>query len=240
MRKLSTLACPFWLLLLTGVGWPQAAPQVPRHEVKGTAVDENAGPHGGVKGSVVDESGNPVEGARVYSFTDGAYGAALYVVSTDDQGRFYLPRIPAGREHIHADKEASGFIDDGWEAFGPFDYTIVNVVPGQVLSGVVVRLKKGGVLGGVVINCQTGRSMDARLILTRVDDPKLVGRRSPDRFGSLKIVLPPRPFKLKAVADGYVDWQYPAPSSPESGFIIPVGQRKTLVIAMQPVGGHCK
>jgi hypothetical protein len=227
MRSFHALASLLFVLVLASIGSPQ--------------VGQSAAQYGGVKGSVVDEGGSPVEGAWVLNQTGlASLGGDLAI--SDEQGRFYLPRIPAGREFIYAQKENSGFIDWHFFSSGPFHGVVIQLAPSQIISGVILHLQKGGSLGGPVIDCQTGRPVRAPTItVAEIDQPKALPTYvSTGANGSLHIVLPPRPFKLKAVADGYVDWQYPAPSSPEPGFIIPVGQRKTLVIAMQPVGGRCQ
>jgi protocatechuate 3,4-dioxygenase beta subunit len=98
-----------------------------------------------VNGTVFDPTGKPVRGAQVERRAEGAANRFVYSGEktggeTDENGAFTLRSVSAGAWQLIA----SG---DGWAKSEP---TRVQVVAGQNVDGVVLRLRSGGTLTGEV------------------------------------------------------------------------------------------
>jgi hypothetical protein len=127
---------------------PQGA-QPPRPSFPGMPQrDEGAAKTGTavLRGSVVSaETGLPVRRAQVRAV--GADPRDARSVSTDEQGRWELTELPAGRYSIHMAK--AGFVGLSYGQRRPFEQgRPVDLADGQVLEKLEVALPKGSVIAG--------------------------------------------------------------------------------------------
>jgi hypothetical protein len=166
---------------------------------------------GAVRGQVVDGHGRPVEGAVVSSEpTDGVLQGIVRNVTTNENGEFFLDRIPAGDCMVLASKVASFYPDARFAFFGvgTGEFPIVHISAGQTIQDVIVRLlQKGARLSGAILDAGTGKPVvTSRIRLMRQDPPHLSFATSPDEHGRFDLVVPIQPFVMEVSAPCYRTW----------------------------------
>jgi|SRR5579859_562 len=166
---------------------------------------------GAVRGQVVDGHGRPVEGAVVSSEpTDGVVQGIVRNVTTNENGEFYLDRIPAGEYMVLASKVTAFYPDARFAFFGAGmgEFPTVHISAGQTAQDVIVRLlQKGARLSGAILDAETGKPViTSRIHFMRQDPPHLSFATSPDEHGRFDLVVPVQPFVMEVSAPCYRTW----------------------------------
>src|SRR5215831_11847700 len=149
---------------------------------------------GTVQGTIVDENGRPAAHVKVYPVAEsGGYIGQEQFAITDDAGNFVLRQVLPGENRLFPVFTEAGYPDgrSGIFAGDPSLYEVVNIKPGQTLTGVVLKLpKKGAVFRAHIIDLSTGRPvLTSRLRITRPDVPEAFYESGPDLQGRFEIVL---------------------------------------------------
>jgi hypothetical protein len=194
---------------------------------------------GAIQGLVTDAEGNPVAGALVQARLDrGSAGAAVFVATTNNEGRFSVGDIPPGAYRVYAttgkdDLSFVFFYGEPWTAK-------VTVYEQQVAEGVALRVNTElATLTARAIDAKTGRPVNnAYLLLTRADNPKQylgTGANRPD--GKFHLVIPAIAFRIKASAPGFEDWHYSSDDSkgPSNALELAPRTSKELIISLRPI-----
>jgi len=128
---------------LTLASSPRQLPRdLPMRLANGTAI---------VAGVVLtnDQQPAPVRRARVTLSPEGA--ASGWSVTTDDDGRFAIPNVPAGRYTLEASKPA--WITAAYGAARPGrPGTGIAVADGERVAGIAIRMSRGAVITGAVLD----------------------------------------------------------------------------------------
>src|SRR6266513_919575 len=113
-------------------------------------------PAGRISGRVLaSDNGRPVKRARV--FISAAEVPGGRGVLTDDEGRFQIVELPAGRYTLTVSK--SGFVSLAYGQRRPLQAgTPLQLADGQQLKGIEFRLPRGGVVAGHVFD-EDGEAM---------------------------------------------------------------------------------
>ncbi len=126
----------------------------------------NVGPGGGISGTVTDEqTGEAVVSVRLEVRT--ADGYSVGVASTDGEGDYMAPGLPAGNYVIYTEN-ARGYLHEAYDdvpcdrTFGcsSTDGTPITVVFGTVTGGIDLALNRGGLISGTVTEATTGVPID--------------------------------------------------------------------------------
>jgi Carboxypeptidase regulatory-like domain len=194
MQKL-ILSLTFIVLVLTNQSVDKTVPQV-----------------GSIKGEVVDAKGAPIAGANVFDEpVDSVRIGKEHFVTSNEKGQFLLGHVPVGKTMVIATKVEEGYPDARFAVFSQNEtLPIVEVKPGQVASGVVVRLmSKGGTLLGKVISSSSNLAVpDARVNLSRLDHPEWFIETDVGRDGTFKFILPSTPMHFSVISPGFKKWNY--------------------------------
>jgi hypothetical protein len=123
---------------------PQRAPVRPMRPgeapPKGTGV---------LKGQVMASTGTPIRRAQVRAFS--AEGRGGGVTSTDNEGRFEIKELPAGRFNISASK--GGFVSGSFGQKRPGEPgTPIELSEGQIAEKVNFTLSRGSVISGKIVD----------------------------------------------------------------------------------------
>ena len=112
------------------------------------AGDHGDGDRGDSRAPVVAlDTGTPLRRAQIRAFGNTPDARGTRVTSTDDQGRFELRELVAGRYAVHAHK--AGFVSLQYGQRRPNERgTPVEVADGQVVEKVTIALPRGGVIAG--------------------------------------------------------------------------------------------
>ena len=168
---------------------------------------------GAVQGRVLDELGKTLSGARVYAdpvnVKDAPIGKVRFV-TTSEEGDFILEQVVPGVNVICAAKEEAFYPDTGAAALAtdPAALPRVRVEEGKLTPSVTVRLTKGGKLMGSILDSVNGQPVkDARIRLSRGDDPRLYISTGPDEQARFEFVVPSKPFRFTVEAKGYKPWR---------------------------------
>ena len=195
---------------------------------------------GAVKGVVLDAHGSEISGAKVYDEPiDAVRVGKDHFVETDQDGRFLLQDVPAGKTMIIATKLEDGYPDARFAVYsGNEVLPTVEVQAGQMASNVVVKLlAKGGTLRGRIIDSRSKLPiLNARITLSRVDHPNWLLETDPENDGSFEFLIPARPMHLKVTARGFKDWTYETSglSTNHAPFLIGQEETRNLDVYLEP------
>ncbi|MGB7220575.1 MAG: carboxypeptidase regulatory-like domain-containing protein [Vicinamibacterales bacterium] len=130
-----------------GAGQPG---QQPARDTPAQTQDTPPSPKGLVSGRVLaSDNGRPVKRARV--FVTAAELPGGRGVLTDDEGRFQLTELPAGRYTLTVQK--SGFVSLAFGQRRPLQAgTPLQLADGQEIKGIEFRLPRGSVIAGHVFD----------------------------------------------------------------------------------------
>jgi 5-hydroxyisourate hydrolase-like protein (transthyretin family) len=113
-----------------------------------------------ISGRVIGAAdGAPLRSARVGLVrTDGRDHPQIYADTTDEQGRFALKKVLAGRYRFFATHV--GYLDQSYQAKSTArgEGAVLSLVPDQEVTDVVFRLTRAGVITGKVVD-DTGEAM---------------------------------------------------------------------------------
>ncbi len=127
---------------------PARPPTQGAEAAKGTAV---------IKGTVVAmDTGAPLRRVQLRAFGTTPAAGGTRVTTTDDQGRFELRELAAGRYTINASK--SGFVSLQYGQRRPSERgTPVEVADGETVEKVTIALPRGGVITGRITTTSANR-----------------------------------------------------------------------------------
>jgi uncharacterized protein (DUF2141 family) len=130
---------------------PQSRDTRPAQQVRDTAAEPATG-SGSISGVVMQEdaSGRPMRRARVS--VRSADQRVERVAVTDDQGRFRVDHLAAGRYSVIATKPAYVTAYYGSKRAGRGPGTPVALAAGQKIEGLTMRMPRGAVISGRVID----------------------------------------------------------------------------------------
>jgi len=189
---------------------------------------------GSVQGTVVDIGGVPIPGARVFVRTLRNSPST----EADNQGGFLLKGVPVGEVGLSAYKTESGY---PYNIFAFFavpgqDLPEVRVVEGQLTQNVVIRLGAKAAFLRVEITDENGTPVDAHLTFSRPDlvlaRPDLRGYGDYRRAVAAKetILVPPVPFWLTALAEGFQPWYFGGDAWQTSKGLIRLNSGQSLIV----------
>jgi len=190
-------------------------------------------PEGVIRGEVIDPSGSPVPGARVYCERPGIVTKPI-PATTDQNGRFKIPRLKLGTYMVFASKEDAGYADTlgSFYADPPSKITLYVLQP---VADVTVRMPpQAGVLTGSVKDATSAEPIvGAQIRLTRSEDSeRFVQFASQLGDGTFKRLVPAdKGIDISVSAEGYQTWK---------SHLDPVksGTEINLDISMQPALPH--
>lgn len=165
---------------------------------------------GSIEGVVLDDQSKPIAGAEVYALSQEEMRHPDAITTTDSRGKFTLQGLSPGGFYIYAYKESDGY-PNGFLRFlttpNSQSPVVAKVEAGQETTGVTMRL--GARFAHLKLNVtdEKGKVIPARLVFTREDQPGdyITGT---DIKGQASMLVPPMPFRLKVIADGYEEWHY--------------------------------
>jgi hypothetical protein len=101
-----------------------------------------------IRGAVVAmDTGTPLGRVQIRAFGSTPDARGSRATSTDDQGRFELRELPAGRYNVHATK--AGFVSLQFGQRWPNERgTTVEVADGQTVEKITIALPRGAVITG--------------------------------------------------------------------------------------------
>lgn len=183
----------------------------PAHQEARSQRPEVSSDRGTLEGRVLDTDGQPLAGAEVTLERIGSsVSTILPVGTTDEQGNFKFPALPAGQYRVHASKESEGYPSTRLDLYATGTEAVpqVVVVGGQVASDVIVRLgPKASKIVGKVTDASTGTPLEnASIVISRVGEPGsrlMTGPNKEDEKGSFELLLPPVPVMIEISAPGY-------------------------------------
>ena len=172
----------------------------------GVPATASQAPTGAIRGHVIAaDTSTPLRFAYVVLI--GAASGALKVTSTDENGAFSFPRIPADRYTIGASKPPYlGAVAGAKRPARPGSPIVVAA--GQVITDVVVRLPPGAAISGVITNERGQAAVPSTVALRtwqmRGAERVLVNAKAPmattDDRGRYRIAgLPPGDYIVSAV-----------------------------------------
>ena len=140
------------VVIVGGAQQPPPAPATPGQPVTPPrAGAKPAAPEKGtamIRGAVVSDDGSPVRRAEV--FAQMMNGPQRYFGVADENGRFVVPDLPAGRYRLSASK--LGYLFPGM-AGSPVPREVqVEVADRQVVEKIELRLSKGAVITGRIVD----------------------------------------------------------------------------------------
>jgi hypothetical protein len=117
-----------------------------------------------ISGTVVTTGSNPqpVRLARVVLSMPASGWASVLGVTTDDEGRFALEKLPAGRYTLTAERPAFIGLDYGAERAGR-PGTEIALSNGQQMTGVVLKMIRGAAITGRVTD-QSGAPLSGVMV----------------------------------------------------------------------------
>ncbi len=197
----------------------------------------NEGTTGTVTGVVIDANGTGIPDAKVYDQPMGSVRMGKdHFATTDQQGRFTLTDVSAGKTMIIATKTEAGYPDGRYAVFtGNESSPIVEVHSNQESSNVVVKLlQKGGVILGKIVDKGTNqRVAQARVILARVDHPAWSLETDPENDGTFEFVVPSVPMHITVNAEGFRTWKYEESSLSKNHAPLVVGSEKKVTLEVE-------
>ena len=159
--------------------------------------------YGSVQGIVKDEHGQPLGDATVYALPEQDMRRQIRT-TTDAEGKFNLPGVPAGGVYIDAFKESDGYPYNFFAFYKPLgEQTLkVNVSPGMQTREVVIKL--GPKAAKLQLEITQAVIDTAQIEFTRDDipSPYSVGARSHHTMFVPSLV----PFRFSVAVPGYKPW----------------------------------
>jgi hypothetical protein len=157
---------------------------------------------GAVQGRVLNADNQPVAHVKVYPLPEhAAYIGQTPAARTDDQGNFELQGLMPGEHKLFVVYPEGGYPDGSAGIFAgdPSLYTVVDVVSGQTLKNISLRLPpKGALFRAHIIDAVTGKPvLSARIRVTRPDLAKDFYESGPNLKGDFEIVLTQRAFRIE-------------------------------------------
>jgi protocatechuate 3,4-dioxygenase beta subunit len=129
--------------------------------VAGQTITANAvlAPGGIISGRITDTNGNGVANVRIAIRT--AFSNVVYVNNkyTDGSGNYIVQGLPAGSYKVffNTDETQNSYIPEWYNDKADFlTAGILNVIPGQTLSGIDAVLASGGTITGHITDASTG------------------------------------------------------------------------------------
>jgi len=197
---------------------------------------------GSIQGVVIDEDRKPISDANVYGIPEGRDLRNWIWVTADIAGKFTLQNFPVGNAYLHAFKESDGYANNFFAFYMNTARKPVNVEikPGAVTSGVTIQLgPKAAYLKvnatdekgvPVPVTCHLDRDGLPGPYSTSVGtDPRLVG----GGFITGSMLVPPAPFRLTVLADGYEPWHYGRATYAGKAGLITLKSSQTLSLAVR-------
>jgi hypothetical protein len=181
------------------------------------AAQDQAVTLGSIQGVILGYDGMPLPGANVWALPEQDM---RYPISTtsDAAGMFILRNIPIGSVYVLGFKESEGYPYEFYAFYktkNDRSSAKVEAKAGAVTSGVTIQLGPKAAYLKVNATDEKGVPVQVGYQLDRDDmpgpfstsvptDPRLVG------VGFIKgiMLVPPVPFRLTVVADGYEPWHY--------------------------------
>lgn len=183
-----------------------------------------------VEGKVLDEYGRPMSKVMVDAPYRGPVGGRMPIFRTwtDENGNFILKGLPPGENRLFAVDTQRGYIDGRCGIFAgvPSLNKEIIVQAGQIVTGVVVPIRRGAKITMSVVDYQAGAPIAAVVRISRPDlDVGGTLVTSTNLKGHLLVVLPNLPFRIQVRATGYQPWRYSQMDSQG---------RETFDIVLQP------
>jgi len=194
-----------------------------------------------VAGVVLDQQGKPIPDANVWALA----GDVQYSITTtsDAAGMFTLLNIPIGDVYVLAFKESEGYPYPFYAFYRTKnDRSSVNVEAkaGEVTSGVTLQLGPKAAHLKIEATDENGAPVQVALQLDRDDtpgpystsvptDPRLVGVR----FIKGVMLVPPVPFRLAVLANGYETWHDGESNYAGKAGLITLKSGQTLTLAVR-------
>jgi hypothetical protein len=197
---------------------------------------------GSVEGVVLDQQGKPIPDANVWALPERDMRTPISTTS-DASGKFILHDIPIGNVYILAFKESEGYPYEFYAFYktkNDRSSAKVEAKPGAVTSGVTIQLGPKAAYLKVDATDENGASVKVAYQLDRDDmpgpysttvptDPRLVGVGFIDGV----MLVPPMPFRLTVLADGYQPWHYGGANWKGKAGLVNLQSGQTLDLAVR-------
>jgi hypothetical protein len=195
-----------------------------------------------IEGVVLGQDGKPLPDAKVWALPEQDMRYPITTTS-DAAGTFTLRSIPPGGVYVLAFNESEGYPYPFYAFYRTKnDRTSVKVEakPGAVTSGVILQLGPKAAYLKVDATDEKGVPVQVGYQLDRDDtpgpystsvpsDPRLVG------VGFIKgvMLVPPVPFRLTVVANGYEPWHYGGANYAGKDGLITLKSGQTLTLTVR-------
>ena len=197
---------------------------------------------GSVQGVILGQNGKPIPGANVWALAEQDMRKPITTTS-DAAGTFLLSDIPVGSVYISAFKESEGYpyvFYAFYKTKNDRSSAKVEVKPGGVTSGVTIQLGPKDAHLKVDATDEKGVPVQVGYQLDRDDmpgpystgvptDPRVVGMG----FINGMMLVPPVPFRLTVLADGFEPWHYGGANWQGKAGLITLKSGQTLSLAVR-------
>jgi hypothetical protein len=187
--------------------------------------------------TAVDDAGNPVAGARVLAKLDRAFIPPAPECRTSADGRCTMTNLDMGRYRIVTSKNVGGYPDTGFdfsnapESSRPFVTFTADHAEEEI---VVPMARRGGVLKPTIVDAETGKPINAEVVLRWVSNPDIhLSGPWPHFPGPVLAVPAGVAFTMAVSSEGYEPWTYSySPSTGKASNSI--ARRASNSIELQP------